>query len=259
MKKSIFTMLAGLLLIPSAIAQGQLVAVTVDTTSVVRANNRHFMGHNLSFVEKVFGTWDSDLGEFEDNFWHALIDVAPGMLRFPGGNWTYGYHFNPARQGIAHRINFSNTPAQDFRPQHFLKLIHDLKTQGIESTPMIHPSAQFVSPEEAAAWVAYMIAPHNNNCRTIGRDSWEDEKNDIDVNWHDTCYWGQQRKLDGAPRYTGTLYVQLGNEEWIKSCNNCSGMTDYYVITRHMRAMTIQQETDIPDKVTAYWPKYKAL
>lgn len=258
----IVTALVCLQLIPPLIAQ-ESVTVTVDASTQVRANSRHLMGHNLSFVESAYRIWNPDLGEFEDAFWQPFKKVTPGIMRFPGGNWTYGYHFDLARQGIAHVVNAERfgDASQDFRPQHFLKLINDLNTQGIESTPLIHPSAQFTSPEEAAAWVAYMISPSDRNCRVIGPDSWGRKYNGEELQWRTTCHWGLQREIDNPDDpspYTGTLYLQFGNEEWSGFCSSCNGLADAYGNTRSSRSMTIQQETANP-RITAYWPKYQAL
>ena len=146
--------------------------VVIDPDTVVRSSSRHLLGVNTQMPESLMGTHLDRLSPnagFESAFWTLLKEVAPGMLRYPGGNWAYGHHFNLHIDGISHLVNGS-TLTSAFKPQHFLNMINELHAQGVETTPLIHTSPVFASAEESAAFVAFMIGETTDN-RAIGDDS----------------------------------------------------------------------------------------
>ena len=250
---------------PKAISNnGQTIAsidVSVDPDTVVRTNIRHLLGVNTHMPELLMGTHLDRLtpnAGFEESFWALLKEAAPGMLRYPGGNWVYGHHFNLHIDGINHLVNGSTT-ASAFKPQHFLNMINQLLAEGVETTPMIHTSPVFASPEESAAFVAFMIGETTDN-RAIGNDSFGRDINlpgFSSTSWGTVAYWANKRPV-GVSRYVGTLYFQLGNEEWIDGCKSCicSAMTDYYDRTRRRHAMLIENYNPC-NKTDTYYPAFE--
>ena len=235
--------------------------VRVDAGKLQRElPDRALFGYNLSFASRANHTWDPKRGAFKPSFWRNFTALNPGLLRFPGGNWCYGFHFNLAREGIRHRVN-TGPVTPHYRPQDFLKTIRGLP----DARALIHLSPIWSSPEEAAAFIAYMIGKADDN-RSIGLDSWGrlDPRTGKVVNWQTVAYWARLRARDGEGPYKGTLYFQVGNEEWIHWCKDgsCDGMADYYGRVRPVRQMTVE-DVGLKDprskvKVEAYWPHYRA-
>ena len=240
--------------------KGRMVAL-VDAEKLVRElPDRSLFGLNLSFASRANHTWDPKRSAFKPQFWRNFTALNPGLLRYPGGNWCYGFHFNLAREGIPHRIN-TGSVTPHYRPQDFLKTIRQLP----DARALIHLSPIWSSPEEAAAFIAYMIGKTDDK-RSIGVDSWRrvDPQTKKVVNWQTVAYWARLRERDGERPYRGTLYFQVGNEEWIHWCKDgtCEGKADYYGRVRPVRQMTVEDvglkdpKSKVP--VEAYWPHYRA-
>ena len=203
------------------------IEVSIEADEIIRElPDRTMFGQNLSFVNRAHETWNPVTGEFKQPFWDRFVAVNPGVLRYPAGNWSYGFHFNLARQGIPHWVN-SGIVNPLFRPQDFLKMIRELP----ETRAMIHISPAWSSREEAVAFIAYMIGSTTDE-RDIGIDSWwrvdPDTKQIVD--WGTVADWAKLREADGESAYTGTLYFQVGNEDWFDWCGDgvCDGFADYY-------------------------------
>lgn len=250
-------------LISSACNATQQTPVTlhVDASDIRRElPDRSIFGQNLSFANSANGAWDSGRHAFKQPFWDRFSAINPGLLRFPGGNWSHGYHFNLAREGIKHRVN-TGLLTPHYRPQDFLKTIHQLP----DARALIHLSPIWSSPQESAAFVAYMIG-ETTDSSNIGPDSWSriDPRSKKIIDWHSVGYWARLRESDGQKAYQGTLYFQLGNEEWFSWCKDrvCEGSVDYYARHRPSRQVTVEDQ-GLKDPVSgveveAYWPNYRA-
>lgn len=223
--------------------------------------DRALFGQNLSFPSRANQAWDPARQAFKQPFWQRFSAINPGLLRFPGGNWSYGFHFNLARQGMRHWVN-TGMVKPHFRPQDFLQTIRDLP----DARALIHLSPIWSSPEEAAAFVAYMIGATTDD-RRIGPDSWGriDPRSGKALDWHSVAHWAKLRERDGQSAYKGTLYFQVGNEEWFGWCRDrvCEGKVDYYGRHRPTRQVTVEDE-GLQDPVSgvqveAYWPNYRAI
>ena len=237
------------------------VAVRVDAGQTLRVlPDRAMFGHNLSFVSSANGMWDANRGRFRPTLWSRLEAINPGLLRYPGGNWSYGFHFNLAREGIPHWVN-TDIVTPRFRPQDFLRTMHDLPG----ARALVHLSPIWSSPEEAAAFVAYLIGDPDDR-RRIGPDSWDrvDPATGLVLDWRTVGHWAALREADGQPAYRETLYVQLGNEEWFGWCSDrvCDGRVDHYGLRRPRNKMTVVETSHIDPVsgviVPAYWPAYRA-
>lgn len=233
----------------------------VDASEIRRElPDRAIFGQNLSFANNANGSWDSNRLAFKQPFWDRFSAINPGLLRFPGGNWSYGYHFNLAREGVKHWVN-TGIVTSSYRPQDFLKTIHQLP----DARALIHLSPIWSSPQEIVAFLAYMIGETSDK-RNIGVDSWGriDPRSGKIIDWHSVGYWAKLRESDGQKAYQGTLYFQLGNEEWFAWCKDkvCQGSVDYYARRRPNRQMTVN-DVGLKDPVSgveveAYWPNYRA-
>ncbi len=242
-----------------AAAQGGIV-VRVDAGQVLRElPDRAIFGHNLSFAGSANGAWDARRSRFRRTLWQRLEAINPGLLRYPGGNWSYGFHFNLARAGIPHWVN-TDIVTPKYRPQDFLKTLRDLP----DARALIHLSPIWSSPEEAAAFVAYMIG-EPDDVREIGLDSWYRVEPDsgLVLDWKTVGHWARMRQVDGQAAYRGTLYFQLGNEEWFGWCGDgsCEGRVDYYGLNRPRNKMTVEDEGLVDPvsgvAVPGYWPAYR--
>lgn len=238
------------------------ITLKIDTGTVLRElPDRALFGQNLSFANQANGAWDPARGAFKEPFWQRFNAINPGLLRYPGGNWSHGFHFNLAREGIRHWVNTGVIEPQ-YRPQDFLNTVRDLP----DARALIQVSPIWSSPEEAAAFVAYMIGAPSDQ-RGIGLDSWGriDPRSGQVADWHTVGHWAKLREQDGADAYRGTLYLQVGNEEWFAWCRDgtCDGRVDYYGRHRPSRRITVEDE-GLQDpksgvKVEAYWPNYRAI
>lgn len=243
-------------------AKPEGVTIQIDVSQTVRQlPDRAILGQNLSYANGANQTWDSTHHAFRPKFWKHFSAINPGLLRFPGGNWCYGFHFNLARQGIPHWVN-TNIVTPHYRPQDFLQTIRKLP----DAVALIHLSPIWSSPEESAAFIAYMVGKTSDK-RKIGLDSWKrlDPKTKKVLDWQTVSYWAKLRESDGEAAYRGTLYFQVGNEEWFGWCRKgvCGGRTDYYGRTRTVRQMTIDTK-GLKDPVSgveveAYWPNYRDI
>ena len=239
------------------------IEVEIETDDILRElTDRAMFGQNISFVNRAHETWNPDISEFKQPFWDRFTDINPGILRYPAGNWCYGFHFNLARQGIRHRVN-TNVVTPHYKPQDFLRTVRELT----DTRAMIHISPATSSPEEVIAFIAYLKGSTEDD-RRIGPDSWKrrDPKTDIELDWQTVGYWAGLRRDDGqAEPYKGKLYFQVGNEDWFDWCRDgvCNGFKDYYGRVRPKRQMTVVDEglTDpvsaVP--VEAYWPNYRNI
>ena len=238
------------------------VSLRIDAGRLLRAlPDRAIFGHNLSFASRANEAWDPARGAFKQPFWQRFRAVNPGLLRFPGGNWSHGFHFNLAREGVSHWVNTGEVTPR-YRPQDFLKTLHDLP----DVRALIHLSPIWSSPEEVTAFVAYMIGKTSDR-RPIGPDSWGrvDPRTGRTLEWHTVGHWARLREGDGQQAYRGMLYLQVGNEEWFAWCRDrvCDGRVDYYGRRRPSRQVTVE-DAGLRDPVSgveveAYWPNYRAV
>ncbi len=237
------------------------IEVSIEADEIIRElPDRAMFGQNFSYPSRAQETWNPVAGEFKQPFWDRFKAINPGLLRYPAGNWCYGFHFNLARQGIPH---WANTGVINplFRPQDFLKMIRELP----DARALIHLSPAWSSPEEAVAFIAYMVGGTADD-RMIGLDSWERIDPDTGqlIDWGTVADWAKLRQADGESAYQGTLYFQVGNEDWFSWCGDgvCDGFADYYGRVRPKRQMSVEDE-GLVDPVSgvvveAYWPNYQS-
>ena len=110
-----------------------LAVVTVDATRVVRAVNPHVIGVNLAW-------WDTNLTTQRTK--QMVQDAGLNFFRFPGGSSSDEYHFNdpPSYNGRGTAATFAN-------------FIASVNGQGVATL-----NYGTGSPQEAAAWLAYLNA-----------------------------------------------------------------------------------------------------
>jgi hypothetical protein len=237
------------------------VTVRIDASTVVRElPDRALFGQNFTFTSSANETWDAERGRFREPFWTRFRAINPGLLRFPGGNWCYGFHFNLARRGIPHWVN-SNVVTPAYRPQDFLATLHELS----EAVALLHLSPIWSSPEEAAALVAYFVGDTSDS-RRIGIDSWGriDPETSGMLDWETVGHWAQLRESDGRDAYTRTLYFMVGNEEWFAWSPEAGrgARADYYGRLHPTRQMTVEDGGRVDPssgvEIEAYWENYRA-
>ena len=180
-----------------------LAAVTVNAGQVVRDVNTQLLGVNVDW-------WDSTLNTPQTA---ALVESA-GLtnFRFPGGSSSDDFHFNaPA----PYNKNVSDSTMASF--------IASVKGQGIVS--LDYGSG---SPQEAAAFLAYLNGSVNNPTVIGTGPEWSDSANAWEqVDWKTAGYWASLRASaplavdDGLnflrldhPAPFGFQYWEVGNEEY---------------------------------------------
>src|SRR5579884_932719 len=179
------------------------IVVDVNAGQAVRTVNAHVLGINVNW-------WDTNLNTAQT----AQMVEAAGltMFRFPGGSSTDDWHFNagPAYGGQGVSSSMAS----------FISSVN-----GAGFVTLDYGSG---SPQEAAAFLAYLNASPTNTT-TIGTgEEWNDSTNSwMQVNWQTAGYWAGLRaaaplaqddglnflRLNRAAAF-GFHYFEVGNEEY---------------------------------------------
>ena len=180
-----------------------LATVSVNAGQVVRAVNANLLGVNL--VE-----WDSALNTAQTK---QLVQAAGlTMFRFPGGSASDDFHFNtpPAYNGQGTDASIAS----------FIGSVN-----GVGVATLDYGSG---SPQEAAAFLAYLNAPVGDTTPIGTGGEWVDSTSSYQqVNWQSAGYWAGLRaaaplaKDDGLnflrlnhPSPFNIHYWEVGNEEY---------------------------------------------
>jgi alpha-N-arabinofuranosidase len=131
-------------------------SVTVDASSVVRQIPRTLYGHNLQWTYGGNMIWDFRTGAFSEELIQLTRQLAPSLLRFPGGSFADFYHW---RDGIGPQASRPETPHQpgDASSRHTFGTDEALEfAERVGGELLITVNAHTGSPEEAADWVRYV-------------------------------------------------------------------------------------------------------
>ena len=111
--------------------------VTVNAGQIMREVNPHLLGVNINW-------WDTQLPTARTQ--QMVRDAGLSFFRFPGGSSSDEYHFNdpPSYAGRGTAATFA-------------KFIDDVDGQGVVTL-----NYGTGSPQEAAAWLAYLNADVSN-------------------------------------------------------------------------------------------------
>ena len=175
----------------------------MNPSQVDRAINTQVLGVNLAW-------WDSNLNTTQTQ---QLVQAAGlTMFRFPGGSSSDDFHFNspPAYNGQGTDASMAS-------------FIASVGGVGLATTD--YGSG---SPQEAAAFLAYLDAPVGNTTQIGNGQEWNDSTNAWQtVNWQTAGYWASLRAAAPLPVDDGlnflrlnhpapfnTQYWEIGNEEY---------------------------------------------
>jgi len=180
-----------------------LASVTVNAGQVVRSVAPQLLGVNLTW-------WDTNLNTPQTQ---QLVQAAGlTMFRFPGGSSSDDFHFNAPPT-----YNGEGTDAS------MASFVDSVAGVGLATTD--YGSG---SPQEAAAFLAYLEAPVGNTTAIGNGQEWNDSMGSYQtVNWQTAGYWASLRAAaplaqdDGLnflrldhPAPFNIQYWEIGNEEY---------------------------------------------
>ena len=156
-----------------------LATVTVNAASVVRSVDTQLLGVNLAW-------WDSDLNTAPTE---QMVQAAGlTMFRLPGGSSSDDFHFNAPPT--------YNGEGTDSTMASFIASVN-----GVGLATLDYGSG---SPQEAAAFLAYLNAPVGNTTPIGNGQEWNDTTNAWQtVNWQTAGYWAGLRAAARCPRTMG--------------------------------------------------------
>jgi alpha-N-arabinofuranosidase len=180
-----------------------LATVTINATQVARTVSTDLLGVNVAW-------WDTNLNTAQT----AQMVQAAGltMFRFPGGSSSDDFHFNAPPT--------YNGEGTDGSMAEFIDSVN-----GIGLATVDYGSG---SPQEAAAFLAYLEAPVGNTTTIGDGQEWNDTTSAWQtVNWQTAGYWANLRASaplaqdDGLnflrldhPAPFNIPYWEVGNEEY---------------------------------------------
>ena len=149
------------------------------------------LGQFVEHLERCIydGIWTKDGSALRPDTLKLLKELRPPMIRYPGGNFASGYHWEdgigphekrPSRHDAAWQAEEINQVGTD----EFLALCEELDTE-----PYLVVNDGSGTPEEAARWVAYCNSAENSE-------------------------QGRRRAANGHPQPYNVKYWGVGNEVW---------------------------------------------
>ena len=180
-----------------------LATISVNAAQVVRGLNTQLLGVNVAWYDSVLNTPQTQ----------QMVEAAGlTMFRFPGGSSSDDFHFNAAPT--------YNGEGTDGSMASFIASVN-----GVGMATIDYGSG---SPQEGAAFLAYLEAPVGNTTVIGSGPEWNDSTNSWQtVNWQTAGYWASLRaqaplaKDDGLnflrldhPAPFNVPYWEVGNEEY---------------------------------------------
>jgi alpha-N-arabinofuranosidase len=165
--------------------------VKIDTLKVIGQASPFLLGQFVEHLERCVydGIWTADGKDIREDSVDLIKQLNPPMIRYPGGNFASGYHWEdgigpkinrPDRHDAAWQAEESNQVGTD----EFLTFCEEIGTE-----PCLVVNDGSGTPEEAARWVAYCNSPSNTE-------------------------EGLQRSANGHLEPYNVKYWGIGNEVW---------------------------------------------
>jgi alpha-L-arabinofuranosidase len=180
-----------------------LATIAVNAAQVVRSVDTQLLGVNVAWYDSVLNTPQTQ----------QMVQAAGlTMFRFPGGSSSDDFHFNAPPT--------YNGEGTDGSMASFISSVN-----GVGMATVDYGSG---SPQEAAAFLAYLEAPVGNTTVIGAGQEWNDSTNSWQtVNWQTAGYWASLRAAaplaqdDGLnflrldhPAPFNVPYWEVGNEEY---------------------------------------------
>jgi alpha-L-arabinofuranosidase-like protein len=165
-------------------------------------------GFNLIWPGGAQGVWDAAGHRVRPAFADAARAIGVRCLRHPGGTLSHLYHFDRAIGPLAERQPIANAFTKEsevaaFGTDEFLAFCRDVGAE-----PLIVVAWAEGSPQEAAAWVAYLNARESDS-QPIGRDA-------AGRDWGTAGDWAARRVRNGRRDPWGVRLFEVGNETDMK-------------------------------------------
>jgi len=177
--------------LPRFLQRPMQVEASVDADQVIGPIHPHAYGHFIEHLEDCIygGIWNEDGSALRPDTLRLIRDLRPSVIRYPGGNFASGYHWEdgigprsqrPARFDPAWQSHESNQVGTD----EFMEFCAQV---GAEPFLVVNDGSG--TPEEAARWVAYCNEPP-------------------------TGEQGRRRAANGHPQPYNVRLWGVGNEVW---------------------------------------------
>jgi alpha-N-arabinofuranosidase len=149
---------------------------------LIPAHTSLLLDQALLFPTDAIAGWDPEVVRL-------LRDMNLTVLRFPGGNFVSGYHWQDGVGAMASRPEKPNPAWSEWEPNHVGTNEWLTLCELVGAEPVICVNAGNGSPQEAADWVRYCNDPVSTP-------------------------WGQRRAADGHPAPYHVHLWEIGNELW---------------------------------------------
>jgi len=170
---------------------GLRAAVAVNAEDPIGTADPNLFGHFVEHLESCVygGIWDQQGQTFHEDVVRLVEELAPPIIRYPGGNFASDYHWEdgvgprdgrPRRYNRAWHVEDSNAVGTD-------EFLAFCRRVGAEALLVVNDGSG--TPEEAARWVAYCNEPADGPA-------------------------GRLRAANGHPEPWGVRWWGLGNEVW---------------------------------------------
>ncbi len=164
-----------------------LATISVNAAQVVRGVNTQLLGVNVAWYDSVLNTQQTQ----------QMVEAAGlTMFRFPGGSSSDDFHFNSAPT--------YNGEGTDGSMASFIASVN-----GVGMATIDYGSG---SPQEGAAFLAYLEAPAGNTTVIGSGPEWNDSTNSWQtVNWQTAGYWASLRAQAPLPKDDGLNFLRLNH------------------------------------------------
>lgn len=130
--------------------------IRVDASRVVREIPRQLYGSNIEWIWDGNGIWDAGADRLEPEIVSLTRDLAPPLLRFPGGIFSDFYHWRDGIGPRARRKRTAHSPSGGESVHRFgTDEALDFARQ-VGGELLITVNVATGTAEEAAAWVRYV-------------------------------------------------------------------------------------------------------
>lgn len=183
--------------VAGAIAQSPQARIKIDTDRVVGEVDPHLFGNFTEHLGRCIygGIYDegsplSDSDGFRKDVMQATRDLNVSLLRWPGGNFVSGYHWEdgigakdkrPVRRDDAWGAVESNR----FGTDEFLKYC-----ERVHAEPYLCINAGLGTIDDARHWVEYVNEPANTQYAQMRRANGHDQPYNVKI-------WGLGNEIDG--------------------------------------------------------------
>ena len=197
----------------------QKATVRLDLEKVTTEASPFLLGQFVEHLERCVydGIWTKDGKELRSDTVDLIKQLNPPMIRYPGGNFASGYHWEdgigpkelrPRRHDAAWQAEESNQVGTD----EFLTFCEEI---GTVACLVVNDGSG--TPDEAAKWVAYCNSPEETEM-------------------------GRLRASNGHPHPYNVKYWGVGNEVWGAWQIGTTSAAEY--VKRFKRFVSAMKEVD---------------